>query len=78
MNRKKLNVVHSFWFHTMLGLSAKSKPTSHNFVGGHLKVEGLAESHLMPVHGQSYAQLIHPQPKTNLALANESDLLASE
>lgn len=68
----------SFRFNTTLVLNAKIKQTSRSFVGGHLKVEGLEQSHLMPVHRQSYARLSHSQPKTNLAPANESDLLASD
>lgn len=51
---------------------------SYNFAEGHLKVEGLRESHLMPVPRQSYTRLISPQQKTNLALANEFDLHASD
>lgn len=76
-NAKYSFLTASARFNTLV-LNAKIKQTSRSFVGGHLKVEGLAQSHLMPVHRQSYARLSHPQPKTNLAPANESDLLASD
>lgn len=65
----------------MLLLNAKKKKkkgTSSNFAEGHLKVEGVRESHLTPVPRQPYTRLISPQQKTNLAPADQFDLHASD